>query len=119
MLSQINAFQIEAYKVRRVKEGARVRPNRELAALRNMFNKAIKFKKFEGLNPVQGFEPLKESRGKDRIPDPEEEKILLQKACEQLRSFIIIGLQTGLRINREALTLTWDNINFPGQALTG
>ena len=48
MLSQISAFQIEAYKVLRVKEGARVRPNRELAALRNSFNKAIKLKKFEG-----------------------------------------------------------------------
>jgi integrase len=118
MLSQISAFQIEAYKVRRVKEGAKVRPNRELAALRNMFNKAIKFKKFEGQNPVQGFEPLKESRGKDRILDPEEEKILLQKAYEPVRSLIIIGLQTGLRINREALTLTWDNINLPEQTLT-
>ena len=117
-LSQINAFLIEGYKMRRVKEGARVRPNRELAVLRNLFNKVIKFKKYEGDNPVREFAPLKESRGKDRILDPAEEKRLLAKANEPVRSLIVIGLQTGLRVNREALTLTWDNINFPERTLT-
>jgi hypothetical protein len=64
--------------VRGVRDGAKVRPNRELAVLRNLFNRLIKFKKYEGENPVQGFEPIKECRGKDRILDPEEERRLLE-----------------------------------------
>jgi integrase len=118
MLSQISPFLIEAYKIRRVKEGAKVRPNRELGALRNLYNKMLKFKKYEGENPVRGFEPIKESRGKDRILEPAEELLLLQNAGEPLRSLIVIGLQTGLRVNREALSLTWDNVNLPGRTLT-
>jgi integrase len=118
MLSQISPFLIEAYKVRRVRDGAKVRPNRELAVLRNLFNRLIKFKKYEGENPVQGFEPIKECRGKDRILDPEEERRLLENAIEPVRSLIIIAIQTGLRIFREALTLTWEKIDFSSRTLT-
>jgi integrase len=95
-----------------------VRPNRELAVLRNLFNRLIKFKKYEGENPVQGFEPIKECRGKDRILDPEEERRLLENAIEPVRSLIIIAIQTGLRIFREALTLTWEKIDFSSRTLT-
>ena len=38
-LSQISPFLIESYKIRRTKEGAKVRPNRELSLLRNIYNK--------------------------------------------------------------------------------
>lgn len=64
----------------RVKEGAAVRPNRELPVLRNLLNKVIKYGEYEGDNPVRQFAPLKKSRGRDRILDPAEGKRLLAKA---------------------------------------
>jgi hypothetical protein len=48
--------------------------------------------KYEGENPVRGFELIKESRGKDRILKPEEEIALLKNAKEPLRSLIVIGI---------------------------
>jgi len=83
-----------------------------------MFNRVIKFKKYEGENPARGFEPIRESRGKDRILDPDEEGALLKQAPEPLRSLIIIGIQTGLRIHREALSLKKDNVSLVSRILT-
>jgi integrase len=118
MLSQISPFSIEAYKVYRVRDGAKVRPNRELAVLRNLYNKVIKFKKYEGENVAEEFDRLPETRGRDRILDYAEEQALIAAAPEPVRSIIILGLQTGLRVFREGLTLTWDSVNLVGQTLT-
>jgi len=43
---------------------------------------------------------------------------LLAAASEHVRSLIVLGLQTGLRVNREALTLTCNKIDFAGRTLT-
>ena len=51
-LSAIHPFLLEKYKRKRLKEGAKVSVNRELALLKNLFNKCIKWKKYEGANPV-------------------------------------------------------------------
>ena len=48
----------------------------------------------------------------------EEETRLLEAASEPVRSLIIIGLPSGLRINREGLTLTWERVDFVGRTLT-
>jgi len=117
MLSQINPFMLEGYKQKRVKDGAKVRPNRELAVLRAMFNRLTKWKKIEVENPAKEFERVTESRGKDRILSPQEEARLLAAASGPVRSVIIIGLHTGLRVHREALTLKWENIDFNARTL--
>jgi len=55
---------------------------------------------------------------KDRVLTTEEETRLLEAASEPVRSLIIIGLPSGLRINREGLTLTWERVDFVGRTLT-
>ena len=111
-LSQIHKFHVETYKQQRSKGGARVRVNRELATLKNMFNRCIEWKKFEGENPVKGVEYLKESKGKLRFLDADEEKRLLGVCAEPLRTVILLGIHTGIRIQSEALTLRWGAIDL-------
>ncbi len=63
-LSSIHPFLIEKYKVKRLNDGAKVAVNRELSCLKNIFNRSIEWKKFEGYNPVKGIQMVKETRGR-------------------------------------------------------
>jgi integrase len=55
---------------------------------------------------------LKEPKGRLRFLDPEEEDSLLEAAREPLRTIILLGSSTGLRIQSEALTLRWQDVDF-------
>jgi integrase len=60
----------------------------------------------------------KEERTRFRILDVDEETRLLAAANEPLRSLILLGLHTGLRIKAEALTLKWSSIDLKRGRLT-
>ena len=117
-LSQIHTLAVEKYKQQRSKGGAVVRANRELATLRALFSRCKEWKKFEGENPVQGVKFLKESKGKMRFLDHEEEERLLAVCSEPLRTVVLVGIHAGTRIASEALTLRWDNVDLNRRQLT-
>ena len=117
-LSEIHSFRIEKHKRDRAEAGARVRANRELAVLKMLFNRAIEWNLYEGDNPVIGVEFFEEPRQRLRYLEPEEEAQLLTVAQEPLRSLIVLGIHTGLRIRAEALTLRWDDVDLKRGFLT-
>jgi integrase len=55
---------------------------------------------------------------KPRYLSQEEEDRLLRAASEPLRTIILGGLHTGLRIHSEALTLKWANVDLGRKVLT-
>jgi integrase len=118
MLSEIHPFLIEKYRQKRLAEGAKVGVNRELSRLRTLFNLCIGWKKFEGENPARRFPRAPESRGRIRFLSEAEEQALLANAEEPLRSVIILGIHTGLRVQSEGLSLTWANVNFAQRTVT-
>src|SRR5262245_57237233 len=118
LLSQISSFDIERHKHRRVEAGARVVANREVARLKALFNAAIKRDMYEGKNPAVGIRPVEEPEGRLRFLDYAEEAQLLKAAPLVLQDVIALGVNTGVRIASEALTLTWDNIDFLRNQLT-
>jgi integrase len=61
---------------------------------------------------------LKEPKGKLRYLDHEEEAKLLAHAREPLRTITMAGIYAGLRIQAEALTLKWEDIDFRRGLLT-
>ncbi len=89
-----------------------------MAALRNIFNRCLDWSKYEGPNPLQKVKRFKESKGKVRFLTGEEEKRLLEAANEPLRTIIMVGIYAGVRVKSEALTLTWDNVDFDNGFLT-
>ena len=109
---------IEKYKVRRLNDGVKVAVNRELSCLKNIFNRCIEWKKFEGENPVKGIQFVKEIRGRLRWLDYDEEDQLLAAASEPTKTIILVGIYAGLRVRSEALTLKKADIDFQRRTLT-
>jgi integrase len=117
-LSQITPWAVERYKQERAPK-ARVHVNRELAILRNVVNRMREWQKYEGMNPVGGNKVfLKEPRTRLRYIKPEEEAALLDAADEPVRTVILMGLYTGLRIKAELLHLRWVDVDLKRGELT-
>lgn len=117
-LSDISPFLIEKHKQSRIQGGARVRANRELSVLQNLYNRCREWELFEGDNPAAAVKPLKEPRQRLRWLEPDEEDRLLAAANEALRAIIQIGIHCGLRLRSEALTLRWEDVDLKRHTLT-
>jgi integrase len=117
-LSAISAFDVERHKRGRIEAGVRVMVNRELEVLRALYNRCREWGKYEGDNPVRTVKPLRESEGRLRFLEPDEEARLLAAAKDPLRSIILAGIYAGLRIESEALTLRPADVDFRTGVLT-
>jgi integrase len=113
-LGQITPTDLERYKESRVTTEGRgkMAANLELAVLSSMINRCRKWGVFEGENPVKGVERFREPEPKDRFLEWEEEARLLDAADEPLRTILLCGVDAGLRIAAEALTLRWSGVDF-------
>lgn len=118
LLSEISPFAIESHRQRRIKAGVRVRVNRELSVLGNLFNRCREWKLFEGENPATSIKQTKEPRRRLRFLEPEEETLLLSKCGEPLRTMVLVGIYSGVRLRSEGLTLRWADIDFTRSLLT-
>ena len=117
-LSGIHPFLIEKYKQKRLKAGARVAVDRELSLLKNLFNRCLEWGKFEGENPVLRVKLVKEIRGRTRFLAFDEEDRLLEAATEPIRTIILVGIYSGLRVKSEALTLKKQDVDLRRRQLT-
>ena len=117
-LSTLSPFLVEKHKQTRLKAGARVRANRELATLKALVNRVREWKLFEGENPVATVKMTKEPRQRLRFLEPDEEARLLDKAQEPLRTVILVGIHCGLHLRSEALTLKWCDVDLERRLLT-
>lgn len=103
-LKAITPGEVEEYKARRAasispKTGKLIEPatvNREMAALRAIFNLAIKHK-IVMENPVAGVAHLREENEQMRVLSHEEEACYLKAASSRLREVAKLILNTGLR----------------------
>ncbi len=117
-LAHISSFDIERHKRDRAEKGARIQANREIAVLKNLFNKAKAWGLYEGDNPALGVDFLEEPKRRLRYLESGEEAKLMEVAEPLLRNLIVIGTNTGIRISAEALTLKWTDVDFRRSLLT-
>jgi integrase len=113
-LSQITATRIEEFKAVRSKAGAGPAIiNRNLAVLRRMMKLAFR-RKLIARNPFEEVEFLNERqhRRQPHILTFEEEARLIAAAPPMLRALVILLVETGLRVGKEALPLKWTDIDF-------
>ena len=143
LLTAITPFAIEAFKIERAKgrklierpegltdkdwnrrckyalRGAPVRVNRELSVLKVLFNCCRTWGLYEGENPVSKVKFRKEAKGRLRWLEIEEEHYLLAELpTSSLKALVTVGIHCGLRIQAEALTLTWDSVDLKRGILT-
>jgi integrase len=110
-MTEVTPVHIESYKIHRRSKVADSTVNRELALLKRMFNLAITWDLFLGLNPVRKVKFFRELNIGLRVLSPEEEKALLQNAIPYLQDLICFALNTGLRIG-EIFSLRWSNVDL-------
>ena len=82
--------------------------NRELTALRRMFNLAIKWGQAKK-NPMDHIDKLEEPPGRTRFLSEEECNKLLYCCSYAFRPIVFTALNTGMRL-REILSLKWQNV---------
>ena len=115
-LSDISVARIEEFKQSRLAAG--VKPatvNRNLSVLRRMLALATR-RRFIARNPfaeVELLEELKYRRQPHILTWAEQNKILAV-AIPHLRALVVLLTETGLRVNKEALSLKWEDIDFQG-----
>ncbi|MBI5315861.1 MAG: site-specific integrase [Nitrospirae bacterium] len=141
-LGQISTWQVEAYRQKRSKgaalterpddlsdiewnrrcqlaqRGAPIRVNRELAVLKMLFNRCRDWNLYEGENPVSKVKFRKEPRRRLRFLEAEETDRLLAACAEPLKTLVLVGINCGLRIHAEALTLRWENVDLKRATLS-
>jgi integrase len=120
-LCDLASDQIDRFVQERQSEG--VRPatiNRDLAVLRRMLKLAQK-RRYLVRNPFDQVEMLNETRGRRqaRILTFEEERRLMSAIPPNsyLRPLLVLLIETGLRVFREALPLKWEDIDFQNHVL--
>jgi len=118
-LPQVTADLIDDFKDTRVAQG--VGPatvNRDLAVLRRLLKLAER-KRFIARTPFLEVEFLEERRVRRKphiVTFDEEDRILMAADCH-IRALVVLLLETGLRSNREALVLKWDDVDFDNNIL--
>ncbi len=114
-LEEITPISIEQFKGKRLDDGRKPGTvNRELAALKCMFNWAIKNEK-TSVNPMKKVRMMQENNTRLRYLSREESQKLLEHCTEQIRPIVITALLTGMR-RGEILGLKWEDVN-PGQGI--
>jgi integrase len=110
-LTDINAPDIEGYKLYRhaLVSGSTV--NRELALLKRMFNLAIAWDLYLDLNPFRKVKFFREFNIGLRVVSRDEEERLVRNAAPYVQDLIRFALNTGLRTG-EIFTLQWSRVDW-------
>ena len=118
LLSEITPSMVNEFKMKRRIDG--VGPasiNRELAVLKNAFNKAIKEWGWVRENPVTKIPLEKEPPGRVRYLTDEEFERLLEGCPEWLRPIVLTARHTGLR-RENILSLKWYQVDLFRRVIT-
>jgi integrase len=118
LICQVTPSMINEYKIKRRNDG--VGPasiNRELAMVKNAFNKAVKEWGWVRDNPVTRIPMEKEPPGRVRYLTDEEFEKLLEGCPEWLRPIVLTARHTGLR-KENILSLKWHQVDLNRRVIT-
>jgi integrase len=114
-LKDINSFKLEQVKSKLSKKGlAPATVKHCLVIVRQVFNKAILWGKWDGNNPIKGVKLPKLDNQKLRVISAQEESLLLPALKEKssnVHDLAVMSLYAGLRFS-EIVSLRWQDIDF-------
>ncbi len=120
-LHNISPFDIEKVKKEMTKSDKSPRTiEYALAVIRQVFNKAIEWGVYNGVNPVTKVKKPKKDNRRVRFLTREEAKRLLdelRKHSKQIYEMAYLSLYTGMRFG-EIANLTWQDIDFQNDIIT-
>ncbi|MBU4311794.1 MAG: tyrosine-type recombinase/integrase [Candidatus Omnitrophica bacterium] len=109
-LYEIGSKLVEEYKLQRRKNVGPATTNREVAALKCIFGKAVEWGKVKD-NPVRKVKLFKEPNARTRYLEKPEIRKLIDCCSPHLRPIVIVAVNTGMR-KGEILKLKWNDIDF-------
>ena len=114
-LPDISVEMIETYKSERSKSISPSTVNKELIALRHLFNKAILWGYLDN-NPTNEVSKLRVKQKKFRFLTKEEIHKVIQVCSEDYRPIFLTAIHAGLR-KSELFRLEWEDIEFQRQCI--
>ncbi|NIR48719.1 site-specific integrase [candidate division KSB1 bacterium] len=115
-ISDITSFDVEKYKMYRVKHVSPATVNKEVSFLGRMYNLAIQWDKAT-YNPVKGLKKFTEPKRSFRWWTQEEIKKFLDACNPQMKAITLVGINTGMRIG-EILGLRWEHVDLDNRYIT-
>jgi len=117
-LSQITTWLVQGHRQKRIDAGAKIRANREVSCLKNLVNFCIRMGLYQGENPTAGIRLPKEPWNKIRFLAHDEEARLIHELSEPLRTLVMLGIYTGVRIQSEGVGLEWEHVDLTCNLVT-
>jgi len=113
LLSDINSFLGEKYKIARSKTVTKQTVNKELSLARQIFDKGIEWRKHEGANPFTRVDPFKIKKPKKpgSLTPEQVNSIMDQIGHPVKRDMVEFNFYTGWRIS-EIRKLKWQDVNL-------
>lgn len=106
--------------VRKMKDGVKniegTTVFREVTAIRAMYNYALRFGRFKGINPVAQSKIKHEDNRRERVLSVQEQERLLAVCDRELKDFVTLLLNTGCRLD-EILSLQWNWVDLTERVL--
>ena len=116
LLSTITPADVERYKNERAKQVKQDTVKQELAVLRILFRKAMKWGQAR-TDPTENIEKPKTARKLPRFLTEKEARKLLNAAPAELVLFVALGVYAGLR-HGEMLNLRWNDVSLENGTIT-
>jgi integrase len=114
-IDRIEPLHIESFRTERLDAVAAGTVKRELAVLHAIFHSAIRHR-LRGDNPCTDVRVARYQETERRSLSFEEERRLIDAAAPHLRTFIVVAINTGLRLS-ELTGLDWSDVDFVANRL--
>ena len=108
---------VERFKAQRLAACAPGTVKRDLAVLNALFRAAVRVYRFRTDNPATDVRVGKFQEAQSRVLTLDEERRLIEAAAPHLRPFIIVAVQTGMRLG-ELRRLEWRDVDFSANRVT-
>lgn len=115
-ISEINQYEIDQYKIKRLENVTPATVNRELACLKHLYTKAIDWG-IVAQNPAKKVKSFKEQVGRVKYLTIEQIKDLINNCSDGIRPIVIMAVNTGMR-RGEILNLKWSDVDLLNRKIT-
>ena len=115
-IDKVETLHIERFKTRRLESVAPGTARRDLAVLNGLFRAAMRYKVRKD-NPCTDVRVAKYQEAERRVLTFDDERRLLEAAASHVRPFIVVAINTGLRLS-ELTGLQWSDVDFTANRVT-